>query len=444
MAQYGHHHHRSMHAMTQAVSPPTEPATPRNPFTPPTPPPVSSSAALPPYGYSLAELNSMEDAHHEGADIKRHQSLTHGYGSSSRVRDRLGRSPGLLTLDQRDDQQRGSQGPPHHTRTLSGVDGTTSPIGHNLWSPSQPLEGDGWSRPNMQQVQNAFDAMSLGRRMMGPGSDMVGPPQGSGNRQVSSSEEPSWVANLVGMSGEISPQPPVRSASAGAGLGGGQAQWSSLPPLPQPRWPGQLQVDQMQQPYMNMGGAQLGYLQQQQLLAAYGGLKGPGGMPFPMQPGHNQQMGGYTQPFPGFMSPFNNAGMYPNTPVTAPAGGANDAEVLELARKKGLNPASFECRPQQVCLRCTYTWIRANDAFFVQARFFVIKSYTEEDVQKSLKHEIWSSTVLGNKRLDTAFRESAEQMPIYLFFSVNGSRHFCGVAQMLTPWVESIPRGDVS
>jgi hypothetical protein len=57
----------------------------------------------------------------------------------------------------------------------------------------------------------------------------------------------------------------------------------------------------------------------------------------------------------------------------------------------------------------------------------------EEDVQKSLKHEIWSSTVLGNKRLDTAFREFSQKGPIYLFFSVNGSRHFCGVAEMLTP-----------
>jgi len=54
-------------------------------------------------------------------------------------------------------------------------------------------------------------------------------------------------------------------------------------------------------------------------------------------------------------------------------------------------------------------------------------------VQKSLKHEIWSSTALGNKRLDAAFRESADKMPLFLFFSVNGSRHFCGVAQMLTP-----------
>ncbi len=63
----------------------------------------------------------------------------------------------------------------------------------------------------------------------------------------------------------------------------------------------------------------------------------------------------------------------------------------------------------------------------------IADSLQEEDVQKSLKHEIWSSTVLGNKRLDAAFRESADKLPIYLFFSVNGSRHFCGVAQMLTP-----------
>jgi hypothetical protein len=80
----------------------------------------------------------------------------------------------------------------------------------------------------------------------------------------------------------------------------------------------------------------------------------------------------------------------------------------------------------------------------------VIKSYTEEDVHKSLKHEIWASTDLGNKRLDRAFRESAEKGPIYLFFSVNArfvpspsflffaddlalSGHFAGMAQMLTP-----------
>ena len=39
---------------------------------------------------------------------------------------------------------------------------------------------------------------------------------------------------------------------------------------------------------------------------------------------------------------------------------------------------------------------------------------------QSLKYEIWASTDLGNKRLDRAFRESADKGPIYLFFSVNG------------------------
>lgn len=35
--------------------------------------------------------------------------------------------------------------------------------------------------------------------------------------------------------------------------------------------------------------------------------------------------------------------------------------------------------------------------------------------------------------MDKAFRERASKGPIYLFFSVNASGHFCGMAQMLTP-----------
>ncbi|BGP14026.1 hypothetical protein JCM10213v2_001964 [Rhodosporidiobolus nylandii] len=89
-------------------------------------------------------------------------------------------------------------------------------------------------------------------------------------------------------------------------------------------------------------------------------------------------------------------------------------DVNGLVAKKGYNPGVFDLRPQN-------------------ARFFVIKSYTEEDVHKSLKYEIWASTDLGNKRLDRAFRESADKGPIYLFFSVNASGHFAGMAQMLTP-----------
>lgn len=64
------------------------------------------------------------------------------------------------------------------------------------------------------------------------------------------------------------------------------------------------------------------------------------------------------------------------------------------------------------------------------ARFFVIKSYSEDDIHRSTKYEIWCSTEHGNKRLDTAFREREGKGPVYLFFSVNGSGHFCGMAQM--------------
>ncbi|XP_066601106.1 YTH domain-containing family protein 3 isoform X2 [Prorops nasuta] len=68
------------------------------------------------------------------------------------------------------------------------------------------------------------------------------------------------------------------------------------------------------------------------------------------------------------------------------------------------------------------------------ARFFVIKSYSEDDIHRSIKYEIWCSTEHGNKKLDQAYREaSREGAPLYLFFSVNGSGHFCGMAQMVSP-----------
>ncbi|EPT04119.1 hypothetical protein FOMPIDRAFT_1115044 [Fomitopsis schrenkii] len=89
-------------------------------------------------------------------------------------------------------------------------------------------------------------------------------------------------------------------------------------------------------------------------------------------------------------------------------------DVPTLIATKGYNPVDFDTRP-------------------LFARYFVIKSYTEDDVHKSLKYEIWSSTDPGNKRLDKAFKENAGRGPIYLFYSVNASGHFCGMAEMLTP-----------
>ncbi|CAF91623.1 unnamed protein product, partial [Tetraodon nigroviridis] len=49
------------------------------------------------------------------------------------------------------------------------------------------------------------------------------------------------------------------------------------------------------------------------------------------------------------------------------------------------------------------------------------------------RYSIWCSTEHGNKRLDSAYRAMNAKGPVYLLFSVNGSGHFCGVAEMRSP-----------
>ncbi|KAG2704230.1 hypothetical protein I3760_06G175200 [Carya illinoinensis] len=75
---------------------------------------------------------------------------------------------------------------------------------------------------------------------------------------------------------------------------------------------------------------------------------------------------------------------------------------------------------------------------YENAKFYIIKSYSEDDVHKSIKYDVWSSTPNGNKKLDAAFRdaeakatEKSSRCPIFLFFSVNGSGQFVGVAEMV-------------
>ncbi|PKA51539.1 Cleavage and polyadenylation specificity factor CPSF30 [Apostasia shenzhenica] len=77
---------------------------------------------------------------------------------------------------------------------------------------------------------------------------------------------------------------------------------------------------------------------------------------------------------------------------------------------------------------------------YADAKFFVIKSYSEDDVHKSIKYNVWSSTPSGNKRLESAFEAvqklnsgNLQKCPIFFFFSVNASGHFCGVAEMTGP-----------
>ncbi|XP_060197383.1 YTH domain-containing protein ECT2-like [Lycium barbarum] len=73
---------------------------------------------------------------------------------------------------------------------------------------------------------------------------------------------------------------------------------------------------------------------------------------------------------------------------------------------------------------------------YTDARFFIIKSYSEDDVHKSIKYNVWASTPNGNKKLDAAYQEAQQKAggcPVILFFSVNTSGQFVGVAEMAGP-----------
>lgn len=87
---------------------------------------------------------------------------------------------------------------------------------------------------------------------------------------------------------------------------------------------------------------------------------------------------------------------------------------------------------------------RYNSEEFVtkydDAKHFIIKSYSEENVFRSIQYSVWASTPNGNKKLDDAYHDAQRRAagrphgcPVFLFFSVNGSRQFCGVAEMIGP-----------
>ncbi|XP_010483762.1 PREDICTED: uncharacterized protein LOC104762213 [Camelina sativa] len=73
---------------------------------------------------------------------------------------------------------------------------------------------------------------------------------------------------------------------------------------------------------------------------------------------------------------------------------------------------------------------------YSEAKFFVIKSYSEDDIHKSIKYNVWSSTPNGNKKLDASYNEAKQKSdgcPVFLLFSVNTSGQFVGLAEMVGP-----------
>lgn len=63
--------------------------------------------------------------------------------------------------------------------------------------------------------------------------------------------------------------------------------------------------------------------------------------------------------------------------------------------------------------------------------FYVIKSFSEEDVHKAIKYNSWTSTKTGNNTLSNSYKiASQNDANVYLLFSCNGSGRFVGVARM--------------
>lgn len=100
--------------------------------------------------------------------------------------------------------------------------------------------------------------------------------------------------------------------------------------------------------------------------------------------------------------------------------------------------------PSKDSCQCLPNGDRYNTEEFVtkydDAKHFIIKSYSEENVFRSIQYGVWASTPNGNKKLDDAYHDAQRRAagkpngcPVFLFFSVNGSRQFCGVAEMVGP-----------
>lgn len=69
---------------------------------------------------------------------------------------------------------------------------------------------------------------------------------------------------------------------------------------------------------------------------------------------------------------------------------------------------------------------------YTDAKFFIIKSYSEDDVHKSIKYNVWASTPNGNKKLHAAYQEAQEKSggcPVFLLFSV--SLLFLGIERVI-------------
>jgi YTH domain-containing family protein len=81
---------------------------------------------------------------------------------------------------------------------------------------------------------------------------------------------------------------------------------------------------------------------------------------------------------------------------------------------------------------------------YSDAKFFVIKSYSEDDVHKSIKYNVWASTPNGNKKLDAAYQQAKEnfnESSVFLLFSVSFMFLLCETLESLLILLDFLPIG---
>jgi hypothetical protein len=123
---------------------------------------------------------------------------------------------------------------------------------------------------------------------------------------------------------------------------------------------------------------------------------------------------------------------YIPVPILLPTPSSPDKPVTDIARTKtplqALDtrnmPPITEAEVKQLN---TERFLEKN-----KGKFFVVLAHCEDDIHKSLKYGIWTSSVKGNQILNQVFQTCKGIEPVYLFFSVIGSQMFVGFAEMIS------------
>jgi hypothetical protein len=122
---------------------------------------------------------------------------------------------------------------------------------------------------------------------------------------------------------------------------------------------------------------------------------------------------------------------YATALATAAMAHPNNYKSSNLNRRKAKHEATYQANGISNINPSEFYFNGEREGASNRARFFVIKSYSKEDVVLSVKHGYWCSTESGNLKLNQAFDEAnASHGSVYLLFSINSSGEFCGLAEM--------------